>query len=110
MSVILYLAGLIIGIALFVYMLSMYESGKEKVRKVKGGSSPKPAIAPENITIDKIPPGTRMCPLCRSHLTKYEALYASNIDNGDGRKIMIHGCRYCYKPDEDPDKVRKSAI
>jgi hypothetical protein len=50
-----------------------------------------------------------MCPLCRTRLSKYEALYASRARFSDGDKILIHGCRYCYKPDEDPDSVKKSA-
>ena len=51
----------------------------------------------------------RTCPVCGSKLSRYEALYASKIVK-DSTKILIYGCRYCYKPDEDPDKIKKSDI
>jgi hypothetical protein len=112
MTVLLYVAGLVVGLACFMYFLHLYETGKEKVRTATGR---KPAQAPakENLSPNMVSfaamaPGERMCPLCRTKLSKYEALYASRMRFSDGDKIMIHGCRYCYKPDEDPDRVKKS--
>lgn len=51
-----------------------------------------------------------MCPLCRSKLSKYEALYAAPVVGDKDQKLMIYGCRYCYKNGEDPDTVKKSVI
>ena len=114
MNIVIYIAGLIIGISLFIYLLSTYESGKEKIRQVRRVRSPRQeaSVTPEKIQVGRTvrrAPGERMCPLCGSSLSKYEALYASQVETKWGPKIMIYGCRYCYKPDEDPDKVKKSA-
>lgn len=118
MSVLLIIAGLIIGIAVFLYLLSTFQSAREKLGA--GRSSPpkntgavRENINPETVQVInrlKRAPGTRMCPLCGSELTRYEALYASHIKNDNKNKIMIFGCRYCYKPEEDPDKVKKSDL
>jgi len=114
MSILLYMAGLLIGLVLFLYILSLYNSGKEKIQIVTGKRQPRPKpradLPAGSLSFASIPPGERMCPLCRSKLTKYEALYASRMKTSDGDKIFIHGCRYCYKPDEDPDQARKSTL
>lgn len=111
---ILYVIGLVIGVILFIYFLSTYESGKEKIRGIREAKAPRPdpSVTAEKISVQKRPgaaPGERMCPVCRSVLSKYEALYSSQVDTKWGPKIMIYGCRYCYKPDEDPGKEKKSA-
>jgi len=111
---VLYAVGLVIGIILFIYFLSTYESGKEKIRGIRESRAAKqdPSVTAEKITVNKRPgpaPGERMCPVCRSVLSKYEALYSSQVETKWGPKIMTYGCRYCYKPDEDPDKEKKSA-
>lgn len=110
---ILYILSFGAGIALFLYLLSLYHHIKER---------PKPDNKqPEQKTVqDKIQSKTqqvnepvhlkeRTCPVCGSKLSKYEALYASKIVK-DSTKILIYGCRYCYKPQEDPDKKKKSDI
>jgi len=113
-SALLSIAGLIIGIALFFYILSLYNTGKEKLREFTGEKTePKPVLEPKQIVNPlktSRAPGSRICPLCGSTLTKYEALYASFILDGTGKRILIHGCRHCYKPDEDPDTVKRSAL
>lgn len=114
MNILIFIAGLAIGISVFVYLLNAYERGKAKVKEIRLGKTPQrnSSVTAENIAVQtnlKRAPGERMCPLCRSSLSKYEALYASQVDTKWGPKIMIHGCRYCYKPDEDPDQVKKSA-
>jgi hypothetical protein len=113
MTVLLYIAGLIIGVAVFFYILSLARSGKEKI-VVMTGKKPevKQVLEPHIVNMPKTnrPPGSRTCPLCGSSLTRYEALYASYIGDASGKKILIHGCRYCYKPDEDPDRERRSAL
>jgi hypothetical protein len=39
--------------------------------------------------------------MCGSQLTKYEGLYASRINMTDSGKLMIMGCKYCYKEDKE---------
>jgi hypothetical protein len=108
MSVILYLAGLLIGAALFFYFLSLYNEGKKKVRQISGkGSTLKPLLGKRESTLEanrvsyphlkEVPPGERMCPLCRNSLSKYEPLYASQVDTESGSRILIYGCGHCYK-------------
>ncbi|MEJ5362921.1 MAG: hypothetical protein WBK20_03430 [Spirochaetota bacterium] len=109
---ILYILSFGAGIAVFLYLLSLYHHIKER---------PKPDIKQPQKTIqDKIqlrPQAVdepvhlkeRTCPVCGSKLSKYEALYASKIVK-DSTKILIYGCRYCYKPQEDPNTKKKSDI
>lgn len=114
MNILIFIAGLVIGVSVFVYLLNTYERGKAKFKEIRQGKTPRqePSVTPGNIAVTtnlRRAPGERMCPLCRSSLSKYEALYATQVDTKWGPKIMIYGCRYCYKPDEDPDQVKKSA-
>ena len=60
----------------------------------------KELVEPENVgfrNIRSISPGERICPLCGSILTKYEGLYASKTIESSERKILIMGCKYCFK-------------
>lgn len=115
MEYLLYLAGLIIGVALFLYGLSLYEDSKRRIKAMRSGEKPgekgidRP-VNPQEIAFSGMrrAPGERMCPICGTVLTRYEALYASQQENGAGKKILIHGCRYCYKPDEKADEEKKS--
>ena len=113
MDILLYFAGLVIGICAFFYILSAIQAAKKKVAGMPGPSKPAPAakIEPGTISFRKrpaLPPGTRICPMCGSSLTRYEGLYASRIDMKDNSRIIIMGCRYCYTEDEDSGKPRKS--
>lgn len=121
MTAILYIFGLIIGITVFLYIMSSINSVKDK-SKLRNNSAVKPKTDP-NLTgaIESVntsvknkmlntSPGERICPLCGSTLTRYEALYASHINTDKGKKILIYGCRYCYKPDENPEEAKKSNI
>lgn len=108
MSEILYLIGLIIGATVFIYLYSSYQSGKEKLKELREKKdTPETTVNPERVDYFAMPraPGTRLCPLCGKELTKYEALYASETEEQGKRKILIHGCRYCYK--EKADKPEK---
>ncbi len=115
MDAVIYLAGLIIGIASFLYVYSLIADGREKLKD--------PGTPKQNVPVQKmdsatvafrnrpaLPPGTRICPLCGSALTKYEGLYSSKVYERGSEKLMIMGCRYCYRDNEDPDKPKKSAI
>jgi hypothetical protein len=114
---VLYIIGFIVGIILFLYALSFYESGKEKIKKrlsppTAGEERKQIRVNPQSLSYEEIArlPRERICPLCRSVLTRYEALYASQVVSPKGKKILIYGCRYCYKPEEDPDKRKRSQI
>lgn len=113
MSVFLYIAGLLIGLSLFLYILSGIQKGREKILPAAVQAVPKRngTVTAGDVTYRGLPPrapGERLCPLCASKLTKYEALYASRIDTDSGARILIHGCRYCYKPEDKADIRRKS--
>lgn len=115
MSAILYLAGLIIGVAAFLYVYTLIADGKEKIRSLGSSKENQPARKVETGTVafrnrPALPPGTRICPLCGSSLTKYEGLYASKVFEKGGEKLMIMGCRYCYRENENPDRPKKSAM
>ncbi len=109
MTILLYLSGLAIGITAFLYVTQAMQSGKDKLEgktkpNVKKKRS-KNTTNSDNIVIQnqkpvKVPPGTRMCPICRSYLEKWEPLYSSKTKKSTEEKILIHGCRYCYKEDE----------
>ncbi len=110
MTTFLYFIGLLLGLAVFIYLLSIYEKGKKKLTSDRPVQK-KTELKPSDVMYKNLPtraPGERMCPVCGSPLEKYEALYASKIQNGDSQKILIHGCRHCYKDNEDPEQKRKS--
>ncbi len=102
MSIVLYSAGLIAGVSVFLYIYSLVNRPKEKAAKknrIPAGKTSGAGSAVKKHAIATIPPGERMCPLCRSTLSKSEPLYASRVEEkGEGR-ILILGCRYCYKDD-----------
>lgn len=102
MNVLIFILGLALGISGFLYMFSLISGGMNKIRKPvnETKNSVKHNIAPETIGFrgrKNIPPGSRICPLCDSELTKYEGLYASKVFDKNDAKILIMGCRYCYK-------------
>jgi hypothetical protein len=106
MNYIFYIVGFAIGLVLFIYALSFYETGKEKIKTRLSGSgnekSSIDAVNPSEISYDdknNVFPRERICPLCGAVLTKYEALYAYQQGNPPNSRILIYGCRYCYKPD-----------
>ncbi len=107
MTVLLYILGLIIGAAVFFYLYSTYQSGKDAVKKIikKNGKEPVPTVSPNELAYRKHylkrAPGERMCPLCGTILTKYDALYAARTDSPAGEKILIYGCRHCYKEEKE---------
>jgi hypothetical protein len=109
MSAVLYLIGLIIGATVFIYLYSSYQSGREKIKEFRDGKKPpEPSVNPERVDYFNLKraPGTRLCPLCGKELSKYEALYASETEENGKKKILIHGCRYCYK-DKDKEEEKK---
>ncbi len=108
MSAILYIAGFLIGIAVFLYLYNAYQGGREKVKKIAGKGAPRPAALNESAKISAPAPpltrtpGSRTCPLCGSTLTRTEPLYGVKVVDGKQEKILIYGCPYCYK--DEPRK------
>jgi hypothetical protein len=112
MSAILYLIGLIIGAVVFIYLYTSYQAGKEKLKEMKERKdAPEPTVNPDRIDYFSIKraPGTRLCPLCGTELTKYEALYASETEENGKKKILIHGCKYCWKETKEPSATPPSS-
>ncbi len=102
MSAFIFIAGLAIGVSAFLYFISALSGnfGKPVKNSGRGKSDDKRVIEPEAVTFrgrGKIPPGARICPLCGSELTKYEGLYASKVTDKNEPKILIMGCKYCFK-------------
>jgi hypothetical protein len=121
MDILLTIAGLIIGISVFLYAVSFIDIGKRRLRAVHsraGGPAHLPHSASNHHsgTIRYTPPQTsrqksitalpdelkdmithRTCPMCAHMLTRDEPLYASNITVGKVRKVIIYGCSYCCK-------------
>ncbi len=113
MSILLYFAGLIIGVAVFLWLLSTYHEGKDRLESLrKGKARQDPGVTPETVQTRRQEPGSmkRICPLCGSALSKYEALYAAPVESNTGIRILIYGCRYCYKPEEDPERKKRTDI
>ena len=115
MDAIIYIAGLIIGVAAFLYVYSLVADGREKLKNPGTPKQDAPVQKMDSgaVTLRNrpaLPPGTRICPLCGSSLTKYVGLYASKVYERGSEKLMIMGCRYCYRENEDPDRPKRSAI
>ncbi|MCL1865435.1 MAG: hypothetical protein FWF73_06445 [Spirochaetes bacterium] len=102
MSSLIFVFGLLIGIAVFFYLYSAVKDGRKKISKLITAKDKeiKEYVEPEKVGfrgIRSVPPGERICPLCGSVLTKYEGLYASKIIENSEKKILIMGCKYCFK-------------
>jgi hypothetical protein len=102
MSSLIFIFGLLIGISAFLYLYSAVKEGKKKAGKLFTAKDKliKEYVEPENIGfrgIKSLPSGQRICPLCGSILTKFEGLYAAKILENSEKKILIMGCKYCFK-------------
>ena len=98
----IFILGLIIGLAAFLYLYSTISEGRKKISKAftAKDKAQKEFVEPDKLGfrgIKSLPPGDRICPLCGSVLTKYEGLYATKILENSEKKILIMGCKYCFK-------------
>jgi rubredoxin len=51
-------------------------------------------------------PKPRYCPICKAPLKKHESLYATMLNKDSSKpKVIIHGCRYCYKPKPGDEEI-----
>jgi rubrerythrin len=119
MMLLLTLIGFMIALAIFLYVLNTIESGKEKIKQlqqkrnhVQHGRQMNTEQRIESLTdaetytassLKDLPENVknmlpeRRCPLCRKILSRDEPLYATHIEYAGNKKILIHGCPYCYK-------------
>lgn len=110
MSAFIIITGLLLGTGIFIYLMSSYHTVSDKISEKKNGTGPdrkEDLRGSDKIIVNnhilKRNPGERICPLCAHLLTRDEPLYASHIQSTSGEKILIHGCRFCYKPDRNQD-------
>ena len=101
MNIFLYAGGFLIGVISFLYIGSFLRDTTEVINKKRSLAKQNPQRVRENknrkqfcenLPINQINPGLRICPFCRSELSRDEPLYASrviDIDN-DENKILIH--------------------
>jgi hypothetical protein len=119
MDILLTIAGLIIGISVFLYAVSFIDIGKRRLRAAHSRTGTQTTHASPDRSSGSIrytsPPATRQksitalpeelkdmiahrtCPMCAHVLTRDEPLYASNVTIGKVRKVVIYGCSYCCK-------------
>jgi hypothetical protein len=106
MSAIFYLLGLLIGAAVFFYFLSLFHTGVDALADRKKGTN-NVKVELDADLVERLSqqayPRERICPLCKAILTKDEVLYATRVEQPTGAKILIHGCRYCYRPNDEKD-------
>jgi hypothetical protein len=104
MMTLLSLAGLIIGVVVFLNLLQ----AKDKVDRIgKPETPPAPGAAGVSGSqngVGRLPaaPQRRICPVCRTGLTQEEYLIcAMDSDPGENRKRQVHiyGCRHCFLTD-----------
>lgn len=117
MDVFLTIAGFIIGVSVFLYAVSFIDSGRKRVlpaagprrtggmtteSRVSAGTGKKNGVEKggriqysASDVIDGMP--LRTCPLCSKTLSRNEPLYATHTEVGNQKKVLIHGCPYCYK-------------
>ena len=115
MSILLYVVGVAIGVSVFLYFLHALDSGKKKIMRISASEKTVTARPSTKNTsagreqqfssLKKAHPGERICPLCGSVLTRHEPLYASRYERGNAKKILIHGCRYCFKPEKSDEWI-----
>lgn len=122
------ISGLLISISIFLYFINFLDSGKRKLQEIKNASIETAAMPANSIAqSEQYPSGVnrtlkrneavrnlsnemknmlpeRKCPLCSTILHRDEPLYATNLQTSSGRKILIHGCPYCYK-EESKEKI-----
>ncbi len=104
MNALVYLLGLLLGAAVFFYILSLYHSGADALAaRKKGKSNGKIELDPNLMEIisRQAYPRERICPLCKAVLTGDDVLYATRVEQPAGPKILIHGCRFCYRPSQE---------
>jgi|YNPMSStandDraft_1061717.scaffolds.fasta_scaffold33151_2 ABC-type antimicrobial peptide transport system permease subunit len=102
MNTFLVIIGILIGVILFLYLLSEYHTIKDKIelKEVdieKENFNETESKKRENKNSEQ---GLkkRFCPLCGSELGENDSIYAEMYEGESRPKVIIHGCRYCYKP------------
>ncbi len=100
--------GFIIAVSIFLYFLSGVDATKRGVSKlmdceIELDKKTIPVSVAAEKTLNNLSaeeknyiPG-RKCPLCSRILRRDEPLYATHIETAGIKKVLIHGCPYCYK-------------
>ncbi len=98
MSLIPIFLGVMIALAIFLYLFSKYNEEEEKT--ILNKSEIGLPGTEKNIGVPKRPDELRKryCPLCGTELKPHDSLYAEMYDAKPRPKVIIHGCRYCYIP------------
>jgi hypothetical protein len=120
MDIFLTVAGLIIGVSVFLYTVSFFDGGRKKLAQgatgQRSGSVPTRGTPASASSLNR-PSGKgfastlsksdvlegmpqRTCPLCSTTLSRNEPLYATHMVIGQQKKVFIHGCQYCYKEEK----------
>ncbi|MGL4368988.1 MAG: hypothetical protein ACRCUT_04855 [Spirochaetota bacterium] len=124
MDVFLTIAGFILGVSFFLYLVNFADAGKKKISyaqnrnnagkgsiKISSKETANPGkgersrqqqtfLLTRNLTSDqKDQIKQRTCPMCGKILLRDEPLYASHTEIGREKKVLIYGCPYCYKGD-----------
>ncbi|MBN1501750.1 MAG: hypothetical protein JW982_16440 [Spirochaetes bacterium] len=115
-SMLMTFAGFIIAVAVFLYFINTLDSAKQGIQKLTNceveiekkvpslnqtGDAQIKDLSPEE---KKFIPGRR-CPLCSRILIRDEPLYATHVETAGVKKILIHGCPYCYKDSAIQEKA-----
>jgi len=126
MDILITIAGLAIGISVFLYFIQALDKGKRiataktaapVLQRTESPTQPSVSESERNMDApalknlsddlkDRIP--HRICPLCSHILTRDEPLYATHIEAGGERKILIYGCPYCYKSEKKTNARKDS--
>lgn len=105
MLTIVTLAGLAIGVIVFLNLLHSREILQRRPAKQYTNKMPPSTKNPAkllNKSINRAQARPRICPLCGTLLSKEDYLLAALAPepNGGGkRQAQIYGCRYCYETD-----------
>ncbi|HEY1406317.1 MAG TPA: hypothetical protein VF857_06895 [Spirochaetota bacterium] len=122
MDIFLTIAGLVLGISAFLYIVHAFDAGKRRyqavtsretiVQKNSAGVLPNRNAVPPSTPSSSSSRGNaikvmpddikdmisqRTCPMCEHVLQRDEPLYASHVEIGTQKKVLIYGCAYCYK-------------
>lgn len=117
MDVFLTIAGFIIGVSVFLYAISFIDGGRKRAVQAAGtrrtgGMTPGMSVSGDTSKKNRLVEGGRIqystsdvvdgmplrtCPLCSKTLSRNEPLYATHTEVGNQKKVLIHGCPYCYK-------------
>ena len=98
MGLIFIFLGVLISVAIYLYFINKLHESEDRSKKeeVDVEAEEKEPIKTKEEKPEGLKP--RFCPLCNSSLVKHDSIYAEMYKGEQRPKVVIHGCRYCYKP------------